>query len=210
MANVLELPHQSFQWISRVDFLYDWLVLFTFSPRESQDLLQNNNSKPLILHLSAFFMVQHLHSYMTTGKNIALFRWIFDGKVMSLVFNILSRFVIVFLPKSKFTLISWLHSPSTVILEPKKRKSVSTSTFSPSIYHEVKYLDTVILFFWMSILIKFFHSTLSPSRGSSVPLHCLTLQWYHLHIWGWWYFSQPSCDSSSQAFFHDVSCIEIK
>ena len=175
-----------------------------------KSLLQNDSSKTSILQLSAFFMVQHSHSYMTTRKSIALFTWIFDGKVMSLLFNMLSRFVIAFLPKSKLLLISWLHSPSAVMLESKKRKSVSTSILSPSICHKVKGLDTMIFFFWMSILIQFFHSTLSLSRSSSVPLHCLPLEWYHLHIWGCWYFSQPSCDSSSQAFLYDVFCTKIK
>ena len=85
---------------------------------------------------------------MTTGKTIALTRWIFVGKVMSLLFNMLSRFVIVFLPRSKHFLISWLQSPSAVILEPIKVKSVTVSTFSPSIYHEVMgLLDAMILVF---------------------------------------------------------------
>ena len=84
---------------------------------------------------------------MTTGKTIALTRWTFASKVMSLLFNILSRFLIVFLPKSKLLLISWLQSPSTVILEPKKIKSVTVSIVSPSIRHEVMGLDTIILVF---------------------------------------------------------------
>ena len=82
-------------------------------------------------------MVQLSHPYMTTGKIIALTRWIFVGKVMSLFFNILSWFVLAFLPRDKCLLISWLQSPSTVFLEPKKIKSVSASTFPPSICHEV-------------------------------------------------------------------------
>ena len=94
-------------------------------------------------------MAQLSHSYMTTGKTIALSRGTFVGKVMSLLFNMLSRFVIAFLPRSKRLLISWLQPPSTVILEPKKIKSVTVSIVSPSICHEVMGLDTMILVFWM-------------------------------------------------------------
>ena len=92
-------------------------------------------------------MVQLSHPYMTTGKTIALTRWTFVGKVMSLLFNMLSRLVIAFLPRSKCLLISWLQSPSAVILEPRKIKSATVSTVSPSIYHEVIGLDAMILVF---------------------------------------------------------------
>ena len=92
-------------------------------------------------------MVQLSHLYMTTGKAIALTRWTFVSKVMSLLFSMLSRFVTAFLPRSKCLLISWLQSPSAVILEPKKIKSVTVSTFSPSICYEVMGLDTLILVF---------------------------------------------------------------
>ena len=90
-------------------------------------------------------MVQLSHPHMTTGKIIALTRWNFVGKVMSLLFNMLSRFVIVFLPRRKLLLISWLQSPSSVILEPKKIKSVTVSIVSPPICHEVMGLDARIL-----------------------------------------------------------------
>ena len=92
-------------------------------------------------------MVQLSHPYMTTGKTIALTIQTFVGKVMSLLLNMLSRFVIAFLPRSKCLLISWLRSPSAVILEPKKIKSVTVSIVSPSIYHEVMGLDTMIFVF---------------------------------------------------------------
>ena len=92
-------------------------------------------------------MVQLSHPYMTTGKTIALIRWTFVGKVMSLLFNMLSRFVIAFLPRSKRLLISWLQSPSAVILGPKKTKSVTVSVVSPSICHEVMGPDARILVF---------------------------------------------------------------
>ena len=87
-----------------------------------RSLLQQHSSKALILQHSAFFIVQLSHPYMTTGKTIALTRWTFVGKVMSLLFNMLSRFVITFLPRSKHVLISWLQSPSAVILEPPPKK----------------------------------------------------------------------------------------
>ena len=98
-----------------------------------KSLLQHHSSKASILWCSAFFIVQLSYPYMTTGKTIALTRWTFVGKVMSLLFNMLSRLVIAFLPRSKHPLISWLQSPSLVILEPPKIKSVTVSTVSPSI-----------------------------------------------------------------------------
>ena len=99
-----------------------------------KSLLQHHSSKASVLQHSAFFVVQLSHPHMTTGKTIALTRRTFVGEVMSLLFNILSRLVITFLPRSKCLLISWLQSPSAVILEPPKIKSL---TVSPSIYHEV-------------------------------------------------------------------------
>ena len=95
-----------------------------------QGTLQHHSSEASILQHSAFFMVQFLHPYMTTGKTIALTRQTFVAKVMSLLFNVLSRFVIAFLPRSKRLLISWLQSPFAVILEPKKIKSVTVSIVS--------------------------------------------------------------------------------
>ena len=119
---------------------------------------------------------------MTTGKTIALTIWTFDGKVMSLLFNMLSRFVIAFLPRSKRLLISWLQSPSTVILEPKKIKSVTASAFH-TICPEVMALDALISVFFNAVSSQLFHSPLSPSsRSSLVPLHFLPLKWYPLHI----------------------------
>ena len=120
-----------------------------------KSLLQYHSSKASILQHSAFFMVQLSHPYMTTGKTIALTRWTFVGKLMSLLFNMLSRFVFAFLPRSKYLLISWLQSPFTVILEPKKIKPVSVSTVSPSICHEVVGLD--LSFFYCWVLSQLFH-----------------------------------------------------
>ena len=102
-----------------------------------KSLLQYRSSKATILRCSGFFIGHISHPYMTTGKTLALARWTFVGKVMSLLFNMLSRFVIAFLPRSKSLVISWLWSPSAVILEPKKIKSVTASIVSPSICHEV-------------------------------------------------------------------------
>ena len=112
-----------------------------------KSLLQHHSSKASVLQHSAFLIVQLSHPYMTTGKTIALTRWTFVGKVMSLIFNMLSKLIITFLPRSKCLLISWLQSPSAVILEPEKIKSVTVSTVSPSISHEVMGLDAMILVF---------------------------------------------------------------
>ena len=114
----------------------DWLDLLAVQGT-LKSLLQHHSSKASILQHPAFFTVQLSHPYMTTGKTIALTRWTFVGKLMSLLFNMLSRFVIAFLPRSKHLLISWLQSPSAVILEPRKIKSDTVSTVSPSICHEV-------------------------------------------------------------------------
>ena len=102
-----------------------------------KSLLQHHSSKASILTHTAFFIVQLSHPYRTTGKTVALIRQTFVDKVMSLLFNKWSRFVITFLPRSKHLLISWLQSPSAVILEPPKTKSATISTVSPSICHEV-------------------------------------------------------------------------
>ena len=110
----------------------DWLDLLAVQGT-LKSLLQHHSSKASILWCSAFFTVQLSHPYMTTGKTIALTRWTFVGKGISLLFNILSRLVITFLPRSKCLLISWLQSPSAVILEPRKIKSDTVSTVSPSI-----------------------------------------------------------------------------
>ena len=112
-----------------------------------KSLLQHHSSKASILPSSAFFMVQLSHPYMTNGKTIALTRRTFVGKGVSLLFNMLSSLVIAFLPRSKCLLISWLQSPSAVIWEPKKIKSVTFSIVSPSIYHKVMGQDAMIFVF---------------------------------------------------------------
>ena len=119
-----------------ISFRIDWLGIFGVQ-RTLKSLLQHHSSEESILQCSAFFIVQLAHSYMTTGKTIALTRRTFVDKVISLLFNMLSRLVITFLPRSKRLLSSWLQSPSVVILEPRKIKSATVSTVSPSICHEV-------------------------------------------------------------------------
>ena len=138
-------------------FRMDWLD-FLAVQGTLKSLLQHHNFKASFLQCSAFLMVQLLHPYMTTGKTIAVTKWTFVGKVMSLLFNTLCRFVIVFLPRSKHLLISWLQSPSAVILEPNKIKSVTATTFSPSTYilteihlncqHRMEEITSLTLFSW--------------------------------------------------------------
>ena len=129
-----------------VSFRMDWLDLLAVQGT-LKSLLQHHTSKESILQHSGFFIVQLSHPYMTTGKTIALTRQTLVGTVMSMLFNMLSRLVITFLPRSKRHLISWLQSPSAVILEPQKIKSDTVSTVSPSICHEVMGPDVMILVF---------------------------------------------------------------
>ena len=119
-----------------ISFRIDWFDLLA-GQGTFKSLLQHHSSKASIIQCSAFFIVQLSHPYMTSGRTTAWSRWTFVGKVMSLLFNMLFRLVIAFLPRSKHLLISWLRSPSAVILEPPKIKSNTVSTVSPSISHEV-------------------------------------------------------------------------
>ena len=119
-----------------ISFRMDWLDLLAVQGT-LKSLLQHHDSKASILQHSDFFKVQLSHPYVTTGKTMVLTRWTFVVEVMSLLFNMLSRLVIDFLPRSKHHLISWLQSPSAVILGPKKIKSVTVAIVSPSICHEV-------------------------------------------------------------------------
>ena len=129
-----------------ISFRMDWLGLLAVQGT-LKSLLQHNSSKASILQRSAFFTVQLSRPYMTTGRTITLTRWTFVGKVMSLLLNMLSRLVITFLPRSKRLLISWLQSPSAVILEPQKIKSDTVFIVSPSICHEVVGPDAMIFVF---------------------------------------------------------------
>ena len=126
----------------------DWLDLLAVQGT-LKSLLQHRSSKSSILQCSDFFTVQLSHPYITTGKTIALTRWTFVGKVMSLLFNMLSRLVITLLARSKRLLISRLQLPSAMILEPKKINSDTVSTVSPSISHEIMGPGAMILVFWM-------------------------------------------------------------
>ena len=160
-----------------------------------KSLLQHHNSKTSILCCSTFFMIQ-LSQWLLEKTKVLTIRT-FVGNVMSLLFNMLSRFVLAFLPRNKCLFISWLQSPSTVILEPKKIKSVAISIVSPSIYHEVMGLGVMIFVFFFFFLMLSFKSDFSLSYftvikrlfSSSSPL---PLEWYYLHIWICWYFSQQS------------------
>ena len=134
--------------------IQDWFLLgltglISLQSKGLSRVLQHHSLKASILLHSAFLIVRLSHSYMTTGKTIALTKQTYVGKVISLIFNMLSRFVITFLPRSNCLLISWLQSPSAVILEPKKIKSATASTVSPSICHEVMGPNVIILVCWM-------------------------------------------------------------
>ena len=152
-----------------ISFTMDWLDLLAVQGTP-KSLLQHHHSKAWILMSSAFFIVQLSHPYMTTRKTIALTRRTFVGKVRSLLFNMLSRLVITFLPRSKHLWISWLQLPSAVILKPRKIRSATVFTVSPSICHEVMGPDAMILVFWM---LNFKPTFSLSSRDSLVLLHFL-------------------------------------
>ena len=147
MTKILDLqlqPQPSNEYSCLISLKIDWFDLL-IGQGTFKSLLQHHSSKASIVWHFDFFTAQLSQSYTTTGKTITLTIWIFVGRVMSLLFNTLSGFDIAFLPRSNRLLMSWLQSPSTVISEPKKKKPVTTSTFSPSIYHEVMGLDVMIL-----------------------------------------------------------------
>ena len=177
--------------------IQDWFPLGLTGLISLQGLLRVFSSTTVQKH--QFFSVQpslwsnsHIYTWLS-GKTTALTTRTFVSKVTSLFFNMLSRFVIAFLPRSKRLLISWLWSPSTMILEPKKIKPVTVFTVSPFICHKAMGPNAVILVFWMLSFKAPFLSLVSPSsRGSLVPLHFLSLGCCHLHTWGYWYFSQQS------------------
>ena len=131
-----------------ISFRMDWLDLLAVQGT-LKSLLQHHSSKASVLQHSAFFIVQLSYQYTTTGKTIAVTRWTFVGKIMSLLFNMLSRLVTAFLSRSKHLLISWLQSPSGVVLETQKLKSVTVSIVSPSVCHVVMEPHTMILVFCM-------------------------------------------------------------
>ena len=156
-----------------ISFTMDWLDLLAVQGT-LKSLLQHHSSKASIVRHLAFFTVQLSHPYMTTGKTTALTRWTFVGKVMSLLFNMLSRLVITFLPRSKRLWISWLHSPSSVILEPPTIKSDTVSTVSPSTSHEVMRQTTFCLMY----LLKY--KLLTYVKRQLLSLHYGSLKDPHL------------------------------
>ena len=193
----------SSEYSGLISLRIDWFDLLEVQGA-LKSLLQHCSSKASILWHSAFFTVQLSHPYMTTGKTIDLTRRTFVGKVMSLLFNMLSRLVIAFLPRSKRLLILWPQSPSAVILEPPKIKSVTVSIVSPSICHEVMGLDAMIFFWMLSFkpafslssftFIKRLFSSSSLSAIRVVSSVYLRLLIYLLAI------LIPACASSSLAF----------
>ena len=169
VAKVLELqlqyqPYNEYSGL--ISFRIDWFDLVAVQGT-LKGLLQHHSSKASILQLSAFFIVQLSHPYMTTGKTTALTRWTFVDKVMSLLFNKLSRLIITFLPMSKCLLISWLQSPPAVILEPPKIKSATVSTVSSSLCHQVMEMLSFKSTFSLSsftFINRLFSSSLSAVR----------------------------------------------
>ena len=185
-----------------ISFRMNWLDLLA-AQETLKSLFQHHSLKAPTLRYSACFILQLSHPYMTTGKTIALTRWTFVGKVMSLLFNMLSRLVIAFLPRS--LLNSWLQSPSAVILKPKKIKSLTVSIVSPSICHELMGPDAMIFIFWMLsfkpifslstfTFIKRLFSSSSLSAIRVVSSACLRLLIFLPSI------LIPACASSSPAF----------
>ena len=169
----------------------DWLDLLAVQGT-LKSLLEHHSSKASVLQHSAFFIVRLSHPYMTTGKTIALTRWNFAGKVMSLLFNMLSRLVIAFLPRSKCLLISWLQSPSAVIWEPPLQKKVSHYFHCFPIYlpwsdgtrcHDLSFLNVEFSANFFTLLFHFHQEALSSSWLSAIRILLLS-------IWGYWYFSR--------------------
>ena len=163
------LPKNTQDW-----YPLEWTGWISCSPRDSQESSPTPQFKSINSSALSFLHSPTLTAIHDYWKNHSRTRWTFVGKVMSLLFNMLSRLVITFLPRSKCLLISWLQSPSAMILEPQKIKSDTVSTVSPSISHEVMGLVAIIFVFWMLSFNQLFHSPLSPSsRGFLVPLHFL-------------------------------------
>ena len=197
-----------------ISFRMDWFDLLAVQGT-LKSLLQHHSSKASILWHSAIFIVQLSHPYMTTGKTKALTRRTFVGKVMSLLLNMLSKLVIAFLPRSKRLLISWLLSPSAVILEPPKIKSVTVSIVSPSISHEVMGPDAKIFIFWLlsfkpnfslssfTFIKRFFNLCFLPQEWCHTSAYLRLLMLLLA-------FSIPACASSSPAFGLEIGMADPK
>ena len=201
----------SSEYSGLISFRIDWFDLLAVQGT-LKSLLQHHSSKVSILQHSALFMVHLSNLYITTRETIVLTVWTSVSKVMALLFSRLFRFIIAFLPRSKYLLISWLQSPSSVILEPKKLKSVTISIYSPSLCHEVMKPDTMILVFECWVLSQlFFLSSLPLSRGFLVPLHFLPLEWCYLYIWVSCYFSWKSWfQLVSHSAWHFARCTLLR
>ena len=173
-ASISVLPMNIQDW-----FPLGWTGWISLQSKRLSRVFSNTTvQKHQFFGTQTFFIVQLSHPYMTTGKTIALTRWTFVDKVMSLYFNMLSRLVIAFLPRRTHLLISWLQSPSAVISEPPKIKFLTVSTVYPSICHEVIGPDAMILLFECWILSQLFHSPLSfSSKVSLVLLGQILLSW---------------------------------
>ena len=191
-----------------ISFRMDWSDLLVVQGT-FKSFLQHHSSKASVFQNSAFFKVQLSQQYTTTGENIAVTRWTFVGKVMSLLFNMLSRLVMASLPRSKHLLISWLQLLSLVILEPKKMKSVSVSIVSPSICHEVIGPDAMIFVFWMlsfkpafslssfTFFRRLFSSSLLSAKRVVLSAYLRLLTFLPAIL-------IQACTLSSPAFLHDV------
>ena len=188
----------SSEYSGLISFRMDWLDLLA-AQGTLKSLLQHHSSKASILRHLPFFKVQVLHPYMTTGKTIVLTMQTFANKVLSLLFNTLSRLVIAFLQKSNYLSISWLQSPSTVILEPKKIKSVTISIVSPSICREVMGSDAMIFVFWMLNFNQLFFHLHQEALELLSAIKVISFAYLRLLI-----FLPailiPACKSSSMAF----------
>ena len=186
-----------------ISFRIDWFDILAVHGT-LKNILQHHSSKASILQCSAFFMVQLSHPYMA-GKTIALTIWTFGGKAISLLFNIWSRFVIVFLPRRRRFLISWLQSPSAMILEPKRIKSVTVSTFSLCICHKVMRPGAMILVFWISSFkspFLLYSFTFIKGLFSSSLLSAIRVESFaHLRLLTFLPgILIPACDSPNQVF----------
>ena len=174
-----------------ISFGLDWLDLLAVQGT-LKSLLQHHSSKASILPWSTFFIVQLSHPYMTTGKTIALTRWTFVGKCMSLLFNMMSKLVITFLPRSKHLLISWLQSPSAVIWSPQNKVYCCFHYFPIYLPLSDRTGCHDPCFRMLSFESTFSLSSFTFIKSSLVLLHFLPKGWCHLHIWGYWYFSRQS------------------
>ena len=199
-------------------FRMEWLNFFAVQGT-LMSILQHHTPKASILHRSAFFIAQLSHPYTTTRETIALTRGTFVGKVMSLLLNMLPRLVITFLPRNKRLLISWLQSPSAVILEPPPKNSATVSTVFSSICHEVMGPDASILFFWMLSFkptfsfssFTFIKRLFSSSSLSAIKVVSSAYLSYWYFCWqSWFQFVLPPAQRFSWCTLHTLVAQTVK